>query len=219
MSDFHENNQDTVEITDPATKNNSITKDTSSPPQKKKQAHLAELVDMVEILVITIGIVLLLFSFVFRLCSVTGDSMNDTLSDGETLIVSNLFYTPQTGDIIVFHQTGTLNEPVVKRIIATEGETVSIRHYFTTMKVTVTDCNGNTRVLEEDYSKYAGFSYYTENDDVDVTVPEGHIFVLGDNRGVSKDSRHPDIGLVDERRILGKVMFRITPFSRFGTVE
>lgn len=180
-------------------------------------ARLADWVEIAEVLVITVGIVLFLFSFVFRLCSVSGDSMNDTLYHKEALIVSDLFYTPQSGDIIVFHQTGTLNEPVVKRVIATGGETVSIRHSLTSMTVSVTDAEGNTRVLDEDYCKFEGFSYYT--DDYDVTVPEGMLFVLGDNRNRSKDSRHPDIGLVDERRVLGKVLFRVAPLSRFGTVE
>lgn len=216
MSDFKENNQDPVEMIEPVVPNGQAIEEPSS-PQKKKQARLAELVDMVEILVITVGVVLLLFSFVFRLCTVLGDSMEDTLYDREVLLVSNLFYSPESGDIVVFHQTGTLNEPVVKRIIATEGETVSIRHYLTSMRVTVTDVNGNTQVLEEEYCKYEGFPYYTEN--YDITVPEGHVFVLGDNRNNSKDSRHSDIGLVDERRILGKVLFRIAPLSRFGAID
>lgn len=179
--------------------------------------RLSEWVDIAEIFVVTVCIVLFLFSFGFRLCSVSGDSMNDTLYHKEALVVSDLFYTPKSGDIIVFHQTGTLNEPVVKRVIATGGESVSIRYSLTSMTVMVTDCEGNTRVLQEDYCKFEGFSYYT--DDCDITVPDGKLFVLGDNRNHSKDSRHSDIGLVDERRVLGKVLFRIAPLSRVGTVD
>ncbi len=185
--------------------------------QKKKTVFAAEVLDYLEVIVVAICVVILLFSFAFRLCRVKGESMENTLFDGEALIVSDLFYTPERGDIVVFHQTGKLNEPVVKRIIATEGETVHIQHSYQTMIITVTDENGKETVLKEDYMKYDGIPLYLN--DMIVTVPKGQLFVLGDNRNNSKDSRHADIGLVDERRVLGKVMFRVTPFSRFGTVD
>ena len=143
--------------------------------------------------------------------------MKNTLLDGEALIVSDLFYEPSREDIIVFHQTGNLNEPVVKRVIATAGETVQIEHFYQTMVITITDADGNTTILQEEYMKYDGIPLYSQ--EMTVTVPEGYLFVLGDNRNDSKDSRHQDIGLVDERRVLGKVLFRVSPFSRFGAVE
>jgi len=142
--------------------------------------------------------------------------MENTLYGNETLIVSDLFYTPKSGDIIVFHQTGALNEPVVKRVIATEGETVQLSYTATSMKVTVTDENG-TEVLTEEYIKYEGYPLYSYPQSY--VVPEGHLFVMGDNRNASKDSRHPDIGFVDSRRVLGRVLLRTTPLSRFGAVE
>ena len=186
-------------------------------PPEKKPSRSVELIDYIETCILSFCVVLILFTFVFRLCTVRGDSMNNTLIDKEWLLVSDLCYSPERQDIIVFHQTGTLNEPIVKRVIATEGETVSIRHYSHHMTVTVTDRNGATTVLEEDYMLYEGFAYYTEN--YDLVVPEGKLFVMGDNRNNSKDSRHPDIGLVDERRVLGKVVLRLTPFSKFGSVK
>ena len=186
-------------------------------PNDKKISFAKELLDYIEVFVCAIGVVILLFSFCFRLCQVKGDSMKNTLLDGEALIVSDLFYEPSREDIIVFHQTGTLNEPVVKRVIATAGETVRIDHSYQTMSITVTDADGNQTVLQEDYMKYDGMPLYVQ--DMTVTVPEGYLFVLGDNRNDSKDSRHSDIGLVDERRVLGKVLFRVSPFSRFGSVE
>jgi signal peptidase I len=143
--------------------------------------------------------------------------MEDTLYEKENLIVSDLFYTPKRGDVIVFHQTGALNEPIVKRVIATEGETVSIVYKDSSMQITVTDLEGQKTVLEEEYVKYVGFPLYQSP--VTLTVPEDSLFVLGDNRNVSKDSRHSDIGMVDERRVLGKVLFRVTPFDRLGTIE
>lgn len=192
-------------------------KEAASSPNGKKTTLAKELLDYIEVFAFAIGIVILLFSFCFRLCQVKGDSMKNTLLDGEALIVSHLFYTPSREDIIVFHQTGALNEPVVKRVIATAGETVQIKHSYQTMVITITDTNGKQTVLEEDYMKYDGMPLYLR--DMTVTVPEGYLFVLGDNRNDSKDSRHSDIGLVDERRVLGKVLFRVAPFSRFGAVE
>ena len=188
-----------------------------SASDNKKASIAKELVDYIEVFVCAIGVVILLFSFCFRLCQVKGDSMKNTLLNGEALIVSDLFYEPSREDFIVFHQTGELNEPVVKRVIATEGETVQIKHSYQTMTITITDTEGHKTVLQEDYMKYDGMPLYLR--EMTVTVPEGYLFVLGDNRNDSKDSRHPDIGLVDERRVLGKVLFRVSPFSRFGAVD
>ncbi len=186
----------------------------SSPKQSR---FSSELLDYIEIIVIAISVVILLFSFVFRVCTVEGESMEDTLYAEERLVVSNLFYTPERYDVIVFHQTGTLNEPVVKRVIATAGETVYVQYVEDGMIVTVTDVDGNQIVLDEEYMKYVDIPLYRAS--MTYHVGEGELFVMGDNRNHSKDSRHPDIGLVDSRRVLGKVMFRLTPISRFGVVE
>ena len=186
----------------------------SSPKQSK---IAAELLDYIELFVVAISVVILLFSFVFRICSVEGESMEDTLFHGESLVVSNLFYTPEQGDVIVFHQTGKLNEPVVKRVIATAGETVHIQYTAGGMKVTVTDVNGNETVLDEEYIKYVDIPLYFSS--ATYHVGEGELFVMGDNRNHSKDSRHPDIGMVDERRVLGKVLFRLSPISKFGSID
>ena len=177
----------------------------------------AEILDYLEIFVLAISFVIILFSFVFRICTVRGDSMMNTLYENESLVVSNLFYEPKAEDVIVFHQTGTLDEPVVKRVIAVAGEKVDIRYTYDTMTVTITDKNGVQRVLEEDYMRYEGMPLYLAP--YTATVPEGCIFVLGDNRNDSMDSRNPGIGMVDERRVLGKVILRLTPISRFGSVS
>lgn len=177
-----------------------------------------DLLGQLDLFVIIFVLLVILTSCIFRICTVDGDSMKDTLKHNDPLLVSDLFYTPQRGDIVVFHQTGQkltdYNEPIVKRVIAVAGDTVKIVHNRNSMIVTVTDKDGNTTVLKEDYIRYDYPSYR----DMEVYVTEGTVFVMGDNRSHSADSRTPSIGLVDTRRILGKVLFRLGG-SGFGTVE
>ena len=188
--------------------------------QKKQGSFLSELFDYFELFIISACCVLILFSFFTRICRVSGDSMLNTLYNNEMLIVSDVLYTPERGDIIVFHQTGDLNEPVVKRVIATEGEWIDIEAGSNGLVVTIYDSNKeNPQVLQEDYANYfkgVGYYNYTE---YPVKVPEGCIFVMGDNRGNSLDSRSDSIGFVDVRRVLGKVVCRVLPLDKFGTVH
>ena len=136
--------------------NDLIPKETPTPKERTPISH--SLLDILEIFVFALCTVILLFTFVFRLCTVSGASMENSFFEGERLIVTNLFYTPKQGDVVVFHQTGTeensLNEPLVKRVIATEGETVSIQYSKDTMRILITDVQGNERELEEAYIKW-----------------------------------------------------------------
>ncbi len=193
-------------------------------PKKKKTTFLSELFDYFELFIISACCVLIIFSFVTRICRVSGDSMLNTLCNLETLIVSDVLYTPERGDIIVFHQTGDqpgdLNEPVVKRVIATEGEWIDIEVGDNRLIVTIYDSNKeNPQVLDEDYANYFKGTGYYRYSNYPVQVPEGCIFVMGDNRGNSLDSRSDSIGFVDVRRVLGKVVCRVTPFDKFGIVN
>lgn len=174
-----------------------------------------ELYDWLEIFVVTISVILIIFTFFIRTAYVDGPSMNPTLEDKQTLAVSGLFYTPKYGDIIVFQAPDSSVEGgIVKRVIATEGQVVDIN--FDTWTVTVDGV-----VLDEPYINYLeGYrmrEYYTVQ--FPLTVPEGKVFVMGDNRNNSNDSRDTDIGCVDTRFIFGRVLFRITPFDKFGAVE
>lgn len=191
-------------------------------PDKNKSFKFSNALDYVEIFVFAICAVILIFSFSgIRLCTVNGPSMEKTLYNNEKLITSNLFYTPERNDIIVFHQTGeySFNEPIVKRVIGVAGDTVNVNYGKDTVIVTVTDRDGNTKVLEEDYQYIDKGSLNPYHLPTTVVVEEGTVFVMGDNRYNSADSRDARIGLVDTRRILGKVVFRISPFSRFGIVK
>lgn len=208
MSENHENELNN--------ENEVIPGSAPSSPQKKTSLFKST-IEQIELIIIAFAIIILIFSFVTRTCEVSGASMEDTLYHKETVLISNLFYSPERGDIIVFHQTGEkYNEPIVKRVIGLPGDTVKIEYINNSMLVTVTDSQGNSQTLEEDYIKYTQTGFYSNS----VTyVEDGHLFVLGDNRSVSADSRSQDIGQIDQRRILGKVILRLTPFSRFGAVK
>ena len=183
---------------------------------KKPGSFSIGLVEQIELIVIALADIILLFSFVFRTCRVSGPSMENTLFNNETVVISNMFYKPERNDIVVIHQTGALNEPIVKRIVGLPGETVNIEYYSDTMTVTIIDKDGYATVLKEPHIKYEGLPpYYSSS----TYVEEGTVFVMGDNRNNSADSRDSRIGLVDDRRILGKVVFRVTPISRIGIVK
>ena len=175
-----------------------------------------------DLLSVLIGMVIVFLLF-FRVIVVSGSSMYDTLIDGDyLLLVRGIFYQePEQGDIIVAskksHDGGA---PVIKRVIATEGQTVDIDFVQGIVYV-------DGLPLEEDYTYTP--TNIEEGMDFPLLVEENCIFAMGDNRNVSKDSRHPDIGLIDQREILGRAVFLVIPgtdegksgpdYSRIGAIK
>ncbi len=209
---------------------------------EKNGSFVKGLFEILEMLGIAIAVVVLIITFFFRFSNVDGESMTYTINENDTLLVSMAFYEPKKGDVIIFQAPDyDLNKPLVKRIIATEGDTLEIN--FDTWEVKV-----NGVALDEDYVRYHPYlpkgedKLYVQNYpdwDMDTqsiggieegsydpvakiftaTIPEGHVFAMGDNRNNSHDSRSADIGMVDERYIIGKVICRLFPFENFGAID
>ena len=176
--------------------------------QTKKKYSLTNLVyDSVSILVTSMVLIAILFTFVVRFVGVDGDSMNPTLHDNDWLIVSAVNKEIEHGDIIISTQPNSFNEPLVKRVIAKGGQTVDID--FLKGEVFVDGVK-----LDEPY--IAEPTHTTEGVSFPIIVPEGKLFVMGDNRNESSDSRSPMVGCVDERYVLGVVKYRVAPeFTKF----
>ena len=168
-------------------------------PEKEEGRDLYE---WAQALVCSVLAVVLLFTFVIRLIGVDGHSMVPTLQDGDRLLVLNAMLDNdyEYGDIVVLRKDTFLEEPIVKRVIATEGQTVDID--FVSGAVYV-----DGELLEEDYINEP--TYVEEGTEFPLTVPEGSIFVMGDNRNHS--SRSSDLGTVDTRYVIGKAVFLLFP--------
>lgn len=175
--------------------------------------------DIVEIFCIAVIAVVLVFSFFLRTCRVDGRSMNKTLAHGELILISDFMYEPAAGDIVVFHLVNEYyKEPLVKRVIATEGQYVKID--LTDKKVYVNGCaiEDKHAYLENNIYNPGYFDYNTYKDEngheiYTATVPEGKIFVMGDNRNHSTDSRSFMVGFIDVNCVLGKAVYRLSPFT------
>ena len=155
-------------------------------------------------------VLVLIFSFFFRIIQVDGSSMVPTLVNGDKLIVWGAGYTPQRGDVVIVDSYTSYGKPLVKRVIAKGGDTVSIDYATGTVAV-------NGEVLQEDY--IAEPTYLGYDVTFPYTVPEGTVFVMGDNRNQSLDSRSTYVGCIDERDILGRVLVCFMPFTDFGVVK
>ena len=182
----------------------------------KKDSALKSFFEWIDSFVISFVAVVIIFTFFLGKVKVDGESMMDTLIDEDQLVISSFMYNPEKGDIVIvsrnpenkvdkeFNQT---RQPIVKRVIATEGDTIEITPDG---KVLVNDIE-----QDEPYIKDYELNLGTPQEHLisKQTVPEGRIFVMGDNRHNSHDSRKNDIWMIDKRYVLGKVLFRIFPFE------
>ena len=179
--------------------------------QEKQTAKGRGLYEWVQSLVGSVLVVVAIFTFVIRMMGVDGHSMLNTLQHGDRLLVVNsmLYHDYKYGDIVILRKNGVFDDdPIVKRVIAVEGQTVDID--FTEGIVYV-----DGEALEEDYIREP--TYTAEGTEFPLTVPEGSIFVMGDNRNGSSDSRDYRLGTVDTRYVIGKAAFLIFPGPDYET--
>ena len=167
--------------------------------QGEKNSNGKDLYEWMQALVCSVLAVVVLFTFVVRLIGVDGHSMLPTLQDGDRMLVLNsvLYHDYKYGDVVVLRKDSFLKEPIVKRVIATAGQTVDIDFDSGTVYVDSTP-------LREDYINELNF--LEEGTEFPLTVPEGQIFVMGDNRNRSSDSRDSNLGTVDTRYVIGRAI-------------
>ncbi|MDR2524643.1 MAG: signal peptidase I [Oscillospiraceae bacterium] len=172
--------------------------------------------ELAEVMVSAIFVIALMFLFFFRFAGVVGESMVPTLNDKDWLAVSATPGNPARGDVVIISQPNAHNEPLVKRVIALEGETIALRDGFVYIDGQLLN---ESAYLAEDVRTYPAPEGMSIADVVDgemvLRIPKGYVFVMGDNRMNSSDSRFTDVQLINENYILGKVMLRLRPFGQF----
>ncbi|MCI8537366.1 MAG: signal peptidase I [Oscillospiraceae bacterium] len=191
-----------------------LKKETEKEGLTPEQEFRMDLYYWLQALVAALIAIVMIFTFLGRVIGVKGSSMYPTLHHGDMMLVQSLGYSPKQGDVVVLTKESFMSDAIVKRIIAVGGQTVRID--YNENKVYV-----DGALLEEDYinlededpMREMPLDYYSE-----VTVPEGSIFVMGDNRNGSTDSRSPNLGLVDERYVIGHVLCVLFPFQNIGGV-
>jgi len=172
--------------------------------------------EWVESIITALIIVAIIFTFLFRIVTVKGTSMFPNLEDKYRLILSSFMYQPKQGDVVVITHTDGLAEPIVKRVIALPGQKVDINYDKGIVYV-------DGKALNESAYIKNGITHKPNSSDpllkFPQTVPAGHIFVLGDNRSVSEDSRFVAVGMVDEAYVLGKAEVIVFPFNHIGRIK
>lgn len=199
--------------------NFNIDEETNPTPEEGKKSFGRELLEWLQAIVIAIVLAVVIRNFIFNVVKVQGDSMEATLQNNDRLVVWRLGYSPEQGDIVVFNPPGQGDNVFwIKRVIATEGQEVKIDLKNNSVTVDgekldeyyINDCQCNEcGMYGGDDMIDRGFSY------LDLTVPEGCVFVMGDNRNHSSDGRI--IGPVSENSIIGKAVLRFWPAGKIKT--
>ena len=184
---------------------------TSKQSRHRWSGAVEEFFDWVETTMFCMILAIVVLTYLFQEVQVDGTSMVPTLQDGDRLVTSSLFYHVEPGDIVVINRDEG-QEPLIKRCIAVAGQTVDIDFDAGVVYV-------DGVALQEDYVNTPTNAHSGSLIDFPCTVPEGHIFVMGDNRNNSLDSRYAEIGMIDLNDVFGEVIFRLLPLDRFGAVD
>lgn len=171
-----------------------------------------EAYEWAESIVFALAVVVLIFTFIFRPVGVSGVSMENTLHNGDKVVISNINYVPKQGDIVVL-STKAIKEPIIKRVVAVGGQTVNIDYINNKVYV---DGKVFSAPIKETMFKPESGGGLTK---LPCKVPKGCVFVMGDNRNNSFDSRFSQIGIIEDKFILGHALFRILPFNAFGLLH
>ncbi len=180
--------------------------------EKPKKSMQREILEWVLCIVAAFLVATLITTYLFRVVRVDGQSMEPTIQHGDMIVVRKIMYTPKVGDVVVLvPPPQPLDSDVyyIKRVIATEGQTVEVTEDG---KVMV-----DGKIIDEPYLKDNEFTNREYHTQAPITVPDGHVFVFGDNRQHSSDSG--EFGTVETERIIGCASLRFWPFSSFGTVD
>ena len=174
--------------------------------QLNKNEVVHTIFDWIGSLITALVCVLLIMTFFFRVIDVDGTSMEPTLIDTDKVVITNLFYTPNNGDVIVISHGEEYEKPLVKRVIAIPGQELKID--FDNNAVYV-----DGKKLEEDYIQGITIRGDKSAEEINGIIPEGKLFVMGDNRTVSLDSRYKSVDLIDVTSVIGKAQLVVIPHS------